>query len=118
MFFLFVFYLRSRDILRHLQLDLASELAYTEEIMVDNPKNYQVWHHRRVIVEWLKDASLELGLTEDILNMDAKNYHAWQHRQWAIKEFKYVQHSKLFYSKSIMTHIICHDRCLLCHLFN
>lgn len=77
--------------MRHLQVDLTTELSYTEDIMVENPKNYQVWHHRRVIVEWLNDASLELELTEDILNMDAKNYHAWQHRQWAIKEFKYVR---------------------------
>lgn len=100
MFSVFVFYLCRRDILGHLQLDLGSELAYTEEIIVDNPKNYQVWHHRRVIVEWLKDASLELGLTEDILNMDAKNYHAWQHRQWAIKEFKYVQHSNLYFTQN------------------
>lgn len=56
--------------------------------MIDNPKNYQVWHHRRVIVEWLNDSSRELALTEEILGMDAKNYHAWQHRQWAMKTFK------------------------------
>lgn len=78
----------SRDILRHLGLDLHGELSYTEQIMIDNPKNYQVWHHRRVIVEWMNDASEELHLTEEILRMDAKNYHAWQHRQWAIKTFQ------------------------------
>lgn len=53
----------------------------------ENPKNYQVWHHRRVIVEWLNDPSKELELTQNILAMDAKNYHAWQHRQWAIKTY-------------------------------
>ena len=77
----------SRDILKELNLDLHVELGYAEEIINDNPKNYQVWHHRRVIVEWLQDASKEIALTEEILNMDAKNYHAWQHRQWAIKTF-------------------------------
>lgn len=47
-----------------------------------------MWHHRRVIVEWLRDPSQELEFTERILINDAKNYHAWQHRQWVIKEFQ------------------------------
>lgn len=54
----------------------------------NNPKNYQVWHHRRVIVEWLNDPSEELNLTAKILSHDAKNYHAWQHRQWVIGTYK------------------------------
>ena len=37
-------------------------------------------HHRRVIVEWSRDASRELEFCERILRRDAKNYHAWQHR--------------------------------------
>lgn len=74
--------------MRALDTDLGQELDYTEEIISRNPKSYQVWHHRRVIVEWLNDGSKELDLTERILDMDAKNYHAWQHRQWAIKTFK------------------------------
>lgn len=77
-----------RDIINALHLDLETELAYSEEVIVDNPKNYQVWHHRRVIVEWSNDPSKELKLTEEVLVMDAKNYHAWQHRQWAIKTYK------------------------------
>lgn len=77
-----------RDIINTLNLDLESELNYSEEIILDNPKNYQVWHHRRVIVEWMNDPSKELKLTEEVLGMDAKNYHAWQHRQWAIKTYK------------------------------
>lgn len=80
--------LRRRDILRALDTNLNEELEYTEEIICRNPKSYQVWHHRRVIVEWLNDGSKELDLTEQVLGMDAKNYHAWQHRQWAIKTYK------------------------------
>lgn len=82
------FFFFRRDILRALNTNLYEELEYTEEIICRNPKSYQVWHHRRVIVEWLNDGSKELALTEQVLNMDAKNYHAWQHRQWAIKTFK------------------------------
>lgn len=49
-----------------------------------------MWHHRKLIVEWLQDASGELEFTENILKIDAKNYHVWQHRQWCIKTFKLV----------------------------
>lgn len=42
-------------------------------------------HHRRVLVEWLRDPSQELEFIADILTQDAKNYHAWQHRQWVIQ---------------------------------
>lgn len=77
-----------REILKALNKDLKDELKYIYKFIEDNPKNYQVWHHRRVLVEWLQDGSEELELTEAVLEKDAKNYHAWQHRQWAIKTFK------------------------------
>lgn len=83
----FIFNFR-REILKALNKDLTEELNFIKGVIEKHPKNYQVWHHRRVLVEWLQDASQELHLTETILNMDAKNYHAWQHRQWAIKTFK------------------------------
>lgn len=81
-----------RDILKALNasaVDLDRELDYVAEVIESNGKNYQVWHHRRVIVEWLQDASKELDLTATILRADSKNYHAWQHRQWVIATFGY-----------------------------
>ncbi|KAL5022414.1 hypothetical protein ScPMuIL_001569 [Solemya velum] len=76
-----------RLLLQHLKKDLHEELRYITEVIEDHPKNYQVWHHRRVIVDWMQDASQELHFTASILCDDAKNYHAWQHRQWVIREF-------------------------------
>ncbi|CRK93022.1 CLUMA_CG006591, isoform A [Clunio marinus] len=80
-------YTYRREILKTLNKDLYQELGYIADVIHENPKNYQVWHHRRVIVEWLNDPSFELELTETILDIDAKNYHAWQHRQWAIQTY-------------------------------
>ncbi|KAI4479388.1 hypothetical protein M0804_011173 [Polistes exclamans] len=76
-----------REILKALGKDFKEELKYINKIIKYNSKNYQVWYHRKVIVEWLQNASEELEFTEFILKKDAKNYHAWQHRQWCIKTF-------------------------------
>nr|CAG4645629.1 EOG090X08PK [Lynceus sp. MCZ IZ 141354] len=75
-------------LLKELHSDLRAELTFIREIIEENPKNYQVWHHRRVIVDCLQDPSHELRFTEIILSQDAKNYHAWQHRQWVLSTFK------------------------------
>lgn len=79
---------RSRNVLFALNKNLEDELEYIKQIGIEYPKNYQIWHHRRVIVEKLQDGSKELEFTAALLDQDSKNYHAWQHRQWAIKTFK------------------------------
>ncbi|ENN75359.1 protein farnesyltransferase/geranylgeranyltransferase type-1 subunit alpha [Dendroctonus ponderosae] len=76
-----------REILKTLKKDLHEEIDYMEKVILGETKNYQVWHHRRILVEWLQDPSKEKYLTEKALAKDAKNYHAWQHRQWTIKTF-------------------------------
>ncbi|OCU00373.1 hypothetical protein XELAEV_18006147mg [Xenopus laevis] len=40
--------------------DLREEMNYITAIIEEQPKNYQVWHHRRVFVELLKDPSAEI----------------------------------------------------------
>jgi protein farnesyltransferase/geranylgeranyltransferase type-1 subunit alpha len=47
-------------------------------------KNYQVWHHRRLVAERLGDVERELVFTALAFEDDEKNYHAWAHRQWAL----------------------------------
>ncbi|XP_076658675.1 farnesyl transferase alpha [Halictus rubicundus] len=76
-----------REILKALGKDLRNELKYVGWLTGHFPKNYQMWHHRKIIVEWLQDGSAELAFTETIFKKDAKNYHAWQYRQWCIKTF-------------------------------
>lgn len=51
-----------------------------DDFAAENPKNYQIWHHRRAVVELLGDGSRELAFSETVFDTDAKNYHAWAHR--------------------------------------
>jgi len=91
---------------QELKPDFDTEVTFSTELIEDNPKNYQVWHHRKVLVSWAagydevtkkhsigdpKDVDFlgkrELQLTAALLRKDAKNYHAWQHRQWVVSVF-------------------------------
>lgn len=60
--------------------NLHKELDYLDRFAEENPKNYQLWYHRRAIVELLQDPSRELDFTETVFLIDGKNYHAWSHR--------------------------------------
>jgi len=87
-----------RDILNGMDANWSDELMYLREMAEENPKNYQIWHHRQVIVDELKDASQEISFINTMLQSDSKNYHAWSYRythckltdwfrQWVVKTF-------------------------------
>lgn len=69
-----------RSCLKFLNSDLSKELDYLDSYADENPKNYQIWQHRRAVVEALGDGSREKAFCEVIFEEDAKNYHAWAHR--------------------------------------
>lgn len=64
-------------------LELAARLGGS------NPKNYQIWYHRRALLESFglsqERARQELDYVATVLEEDAKNYHAWSHRQWVLR---------------------------------
>ncbi|XP_001607662.1 protein farnesyltransferase/geranylgeranyltransferase type-1 subunit alpha isoform X2 [Nasonia vitripennis] len=97
-----------REILKELGIDLKDELKFVEVMIKCNFKNYQVWHHRKVIVEWMQDPSAELKFTSTILEKDAKNYHAWQHRQWVISTFNLYE-NELKYADQLITQDVCNN---------
>ncbi|KAI0322928.1 hypothetical protein OF83DRAFT_1048410 [Amylostereum chailletii] len=66
---------------------LDAELKLTNDLTTDFLKTYQVWHHRRLLITALNDASEELSFVEAALKVDTKNYHTWSHRQWVLAHF-------------------------------
>jgi len=76
-------------------LDL--ELLLMDEIATTYLKNYQVWHHRRLLLTCIysrdpatKTPDLllkELKFIEEVFEEDSKNYHTWSYRQWILSNF-------------------------------
>ncbi|KAI7905652.1 uncharacterized protein BX663DRAFT_429950 [Cokeromyces recurvatus] len=85
-----------QQVLFALNSDLQKELDYIDEIAPDQIKNYQVWHHRQVIVDRLNNGDRELQFINTILEEDPKNYHGWSYRQWVVKRFNLWEHELAF----------------------
>ena len=67
--------------------DWKWEIVFLNSIGVELEKNYQIWHHRRCIVQTLNDPSAEKDYLDTIFESDDKNYHAWSYRVWLIQHF-------------------------------
>ncbi|KAI6856698.1 protein prenylyltransferase [Hortaea werneckii] len=77
--------------------DLREELEWLNEVALTHQKNYQIWHHRNLIVDKLcaehgaqEDEGLwkaECAFVEAMFDRDAKNYHVWSYRQWLVRRF-------------------------------
>lgn len=70
-----------------LDSDLRSELEFLNDMAKKHQKNYQIWHHRQVIVDRLGDLSGEREFVKEMFDLDAKNYHVWSYRQWLVRRF-------------------------------
>ncbi|CAK5261900.1 unnamed protein product, partial [Mycena citricolor] len=70
-----------------LKLPIADEMTLMDELADKFLKTYQVWHHRRLLLQ-LPQGQIyipaELTYIAQILRQDEKNYHTWAHRQWLL----------------------------------
>lgn len=86
------FWIFRKKILQNIQYDAFKELCWLEEMIIENPKNFLCWEHRKIIMNKNPNcctSAQEFKLTEFIFSKDSKNYHAWNHRQFTINTFKY-----------------------------
>ena len=75
------------DTLLATNADLEAELLLMDSIARHHMKTYQVWHHRRLLIQLLKTPAPELDFIAGILDIDTKNYHTWAYRQWVLAHF-------------------------------
>ena len=79
---------------------VQEDLKLASELGGGNPKNYQIWYHRRALLESYLDTTThehedqvlkstqELKYISSVFEIDPKNYHAWSHRQWILRFVK------------------------------
>jgi protein farnesyltransferase/geranylgeranyltransferase type-1 subunit alpha len=81
-----------------LNSSLTDELSWVNTIALANQKNYQIWHHRQLLIEHLypslasdRSKVLDLARSEaefmtQMFELDSKNYHVWSYRQYFVRK--------------------------------
>lgn len=79
-----------------LHLPIPDEIAWLNRVALANLKNYQIWHHRHLLVENYFPsiasspseisafAASERDFLRAILAEDTKNYHVWSYRSYLV----------------------------------
>ncbi|KAJ5480830.1 Protein farnesyltransferase/geranylgeranyltransferase type-1 subunit alpha [Penicillium diatomitis] len=79
-------------ILFALDKDLLEELDWLNGVSLKYLKNYQIWHHRQVLISSKKHfptmPTKEPDFLMEMFTQDSKNYHVWTYRHWLVRHFK------------------------------
>ncbi|KAH8693700.1 protein farnesyltransferase alpha subunit [Talaromyces proteolyticus] len=78
-------------ILFALQKNLKDEIAWLNKVSLRYLKNYQIWHHRQLLLSsrtfFPTLPANELDFLMEMFAADSKNYHVWTYRQWLVRHF-------------------------------
>lgn len=81
-----------------MKLSIPEEIEWLNEVALGNLKNYQIWHHRHLLVdeyfpsiaespeEIAKFAQSERKFLTTMLAQDSKNYHVWSYRSYLVSK--------------------------------
>ena len=83
------------------ELNINNEIDFVNFIIISYPKIYQIWHHRRLLIDKLNDCSHEKNIIQKILDEDSKNFHCWSHRIWMIRRFNNIEGEFEFIEKML-----------------
>jgi protein farnesyltransferase/geranylgeranyltransferase type-1 subunit alpha len=100
-----------RECISFMNYDLDVELDFVDRFSETNSKNYQIWYHRRRIVEMMGSPTREFQFCNQIFAVDGKNYHAWAHRQWIVQKFSRSEAFKIDLHEEFkwIEHLFDHD---------
>ena len=69
------------------EIKKEEEFKWLDDIIIINQKNYQIWHHRKLLIDKFEDVSHEKNVMDQVFKYEPKNFHAWSHRIWMIRRF-------------------------------
>eukprot|EP01065_Artemidia_motanka_P039194 TRINITY_DN48069_c0_g1_i1.p1 TRINITY_DN48069_c0_g1~~TRINITY_DN48069_c0_g1_i1.p1 ORF type:complete len:384 (+),score=113.36 TRINITY_DN48069_c0_g1_i1:23-1174(+) len=83
-----------RDAILATGMSISDELGKVAEMVAKWPKNYQIWHHRRELLDKFVAGGGDKGLAraekaviDGVLAEDPKSIHVWGHRRWLCSRF-------------------------------
>ena len=83
---------------RELNISIRDEIEWLNHVSLEHLKNYQIWHHRQLLLDNLYPAIVtddddvaalarsETAFIERMLALDTKNYHVWSYRQYLVRK--------------------------------
>ncbi|KAJ5778229.1 hypothetical protein N7520_001475 [Penicillium odoratum] len=81
-----------------LDKSIEEEVAWLNLVALKYLKNYQIWHHRQVLMSSRQHFPTlppkELDFLMEMLAQDSKNYHVWTYRHWLVRHFKLWDHPR------------------------
>jgi protein farnesyltransferase/geranylgeranyltransferase type-1 subunit alpha len=90
-----------------LNANIERELNWVNDVALDHQKNYQIWHHRQLLIDHLypsissdpatleKLAESEIDFMTQMFDEDAKNYHVWSYRQYFVRKLNLFNDAEL-----------------------
>jgi protein farnesyltransferase/geranylgeranyltransferase type-1 subunit alpha len=90
-----------------LDADIDQELNWVNEVALEHQKNYQIWHHRQLLVDHLYPsmssdpaalqelAESEIEFMTQMFDEDSKNYHVWSYRQYLVRKLNLFNNAEL-----------------------
>ncbi|KAL6875524.1 prenyltransferase [Trichoderma longibrachiatum] len=100
-----------------LSLPVLDEIQWLNGVALDNLKNYQIWHHRQLLLDHhfattlaaaddpeavRQFAKSETDFISRILAEDTKNYHVWSYRQYLVTKLGYWSPFELATTQSMI----------------
>ncbi|EJT76328.1 hypothetical protein GGTG_06248 [Gaeumannomyces tritici R3-111a-1] len=85
------------SIVQALAIPIPDEIEWLNTVALEHLKNYQIWHHRNLLIEAYhptiaadRDEVARLAASERafiaaMLREDTKNYHVWSYRQFLVR---------------------------------
>lgn len=85
-------------VLSVLAIPVPEEIEWLNAVSLANLKNYQIWHHRQLLMDYYhpqiesdpeavkKLARAEAAFMKKMLEADTKNYHVWSYRQYVVRK--------------------------------